>query len=380
MGGHAFPDLIVPRMEPQIYEKVKHAALEVLSRRYPNVVSMSEAPEKADYGDVDLLIELPSSTPFPAQQVAIDLGAERCKENNPTYCFAIPLNDATTKSKVFAQVDVQRCLPGDLQWTLFLLGHGDLSSILGTFNYGYGFTMKNDGFFVRIKEQEARNWSASQVFLSKDLALVMQFMELDKHKFDQGFDSVQGLFEWATKSRLFNRKLVEKRKDSSEMRGRMEKRPMFRRFVLEYLPSLPDVDDDKIKTRDSLTRAALAFFGKEDEFNTRRAKVLLDNADDHAWDIIRTTVLMPLAQLEAKRLNEVVRALKRFVAFKDGRPYMCDEPEMNDENQARFAQAINEADEVKPSVREWILSNWEEVKARERQRAKASRRAAGQAG
>ncbi|THZ91322.1 hypothetical protein D6C82_10029 [Aureobasidium pullulans] len=328
-------------------------------RRYPNVVSMSEAPEKADYGDVDPLIELPSSTPFPAQQVAIDLGAERCKENNPTYCFAIPLNDVTTESKVFAQVDVQRCLPGDLQWTLFLLGHGDLSSILGTFNYGYGFTMKNDGFFVRIKEQEARNWSASQVFLSKDLALVMQFMELDKHKFDQGFDSVQGLFEWTTKSRLLNRKLVEKRKDSSEMRGRMEKRPMFRRFVLEYLPT---------------------FFGKEDEFNTRRAKVLLDNADDHAWDIIRTTVLMPLAQLEAKRLNEVVRALKRFVAFKDGRPYMCDEPEMNDENQARFAQAINEADEVKPSVREWILSNWEEVKARERQRAKASRRAAGQAG
>ena len=87
---------------------------------------------------------------------------------------------------------------------------------------------------------------------------------------------------------------------------------------------------------------------------------------------------MPLAQLVAKRLNEVVRALKRFVAFKDGRPYMCDEPEMNDEHQARFAQAINEADEVKPSVREWILSNWEEVKARERQRAKASRRAADQ--
>ncbi|RYF46236.1 MAG: HEAT repeat domain-containing protein [Cytophagaceae bacterium] len=138
--------------------------------------------------------------------------------------------------------------------------------------------------------------------------------------------------------------------------------------------------DDVIKTRDSFTRVALAFFGKEDEFNTRRAKVLLDNADDHAWDIIKTTVLMPLAQLEAKRLNEVVRALKRFVAFKDGRPYMCDEPEMNDEDQARFAQAINEADEVKPSVREWILSNWEEVKARERQRAKASRRAAGQAG
>lgn len=155
---------------------------------------------------------------------------------------------------------------------------------------------------------------------------------------------------------------------------------MFRRFMSQYLPSIPIVESDFNEPRDSHTEAALTFFDKADEFNTRRAKVLVRNAEDHAWYIIKTTILTPLAKLETKRLNEVVRALKRFVAFKDGKPYICDEPEMDVECQARFAFHITEADEVTPVLHDWILKNWEEVKTRERRRAKGSGRAVAQQG
>lgn len=155
---------------------------------------------------------------------------------------------------------------------------------------------------------------------------------------------------------------------------------MFRRFMSQYLPCIPNVDSDLTETREAHTEAALVFFDKTDDFNTRRAKVLIENAEEHAWYIIKTTVLTPLAKLEAKRLNEVVRALKRFVAFKGGEPYICDEPEMDAGCQARFAFYITEADEVTPNLRDWILKNWEKVKTRERQRAKGSKRAAMQKG
>lgn len=380
MGGRAFPDLHVPRMQQQVYEHVKQTTLKILSTRYMGATGIPEAPEKPDYGDVDLVIELPSSMPLPVQQVAIDLGAERTKNNHPIYSFAVPLDNAGQGLRSFAQVDIQVCLPGDLAWTTFLHGYGDLGSILGSFNYGYGFTSNNNGFFVRIKEQEAQNWSASQVFLSKDPNLVMEFLSLDKHKYHQGFESEQQVFDWALSSRLSNRKLVEKRRDHAEMRSRMEKRPMFNRFMSEYLPGLPDVTADNLENRDTLTNAALMFFGKKDEFDARRAKVLIENAEEHAWYVIKTTVLTPLAKLENKRLNEVVRALKRFVAFKNGEPYICDEPEMDAECQARFAFCLTEEDEVMPKLREWVLNNWEEVKTRERERAKGSKRLAGQKG
>ena len=380
MGGRAFPDLHVPRMERQVYEQVKQTTLKILSARYVGATAMPEAPEKSDYGDVDLVIELPSSMPLPVQQVTLDLDAKQSKNNHPIYSFAVPLNNVGQGLRSFAQVDIQVCLPGDLAWTIFLHGWGDLGSILGSFNYGYGFTSKNDGFFVRIREQEAQNWSASQVFLSKDPELVMEFLELDKHRYHRGFESERQLFDWAVSSRLFKRKLVEKRRDNSEMRSRMEKRPMFRRFMSEYLPGLPDFTADTLDNRDTLTNAALQFFGKEGDFNVRRAKVLIENAEEHAWYVIKTTILTPLAKLENKRLNEVVRALKRFVAFKNGEPYICDEPEMDAECQARFAFCITEADEVTSRLREWILKNWEEVKGRERERAKGSKRVAGQKG
>ncbi|KAH0292498.1 hypothetical protein M436DRAFT_49270 [Aureobasidium namibiae CBS 147.97] len=380
MGGRAFPDLPVPRMKQHVYEQVKQTTLKILSTRYVGATAMPEAPEKSDFGDVDLVIELPSSMLLPVQQVALDLGAVRTKINHPTYSFAIPLDNARQAPQTFAQIDIQVCLPGDLAWTIFLHGYGDLGSILGSFNYSYGFTSKNDGLFVRIKEQEAQNWSASQVFLSKDPELVMQFLGLDKHRYHRGFESERQLFDWAVSSRLFNRKLVEKRRDNSEMRSRMEKRPMFRRFMSEYLPALSDANADSLETRETLTNIALLFFGKGDEFNTRRAKVLIENAEEHAWYVIKTTILTPLAKLESKKLNEVVRALKRFVAFEDGEPYICDEPEMDAECQGRFAFCITESDEVNPKLREWIPDNWEEVKSRERQRVKGSKRLAGQKG
>jgi hypothetical protein len=380
MGGKAFPDLHVPRMSPQVYEQVKQTAIKILSTRFVGTSVMPEAPEKPDYGDVDLVIELPSSVPFPSQQVALDLGAKRIKNNHPTHSFAVPLELAGKEPQTFAQVDVQVCLPGDLAWTTFMQGYGDVGSILGSFNYGYGFTSNNNGFFMRIKEQEAQNWSASLVFLSRDPDLVMEFLGLDNDRYHQGFESERQIFDWAVSSRLFDRRLVEKRRESSEQRSRMEKRPMFRRFMSEYLPGLPAASDDTLETRDTLTNAALLFFDQGDEFNSRRAKVLIENAEEHAWYVIKTTILTPLAKLENKRLNEVVRALKRFVAFKGGKPYIHDEPEMEAEGQARFAMYITEADEVTPDLRAWILNNWEEIKALERQRAKGSKRLAGQKG
>ncbi|KAI4725133.1 hypothetical protein E4T49_07139 [Aureobasidium sp. EXF-10728] len=364
MGGRAFPRLCVPRMNHRIYSQVKQTTLKILSKRFASITIIPEAPGKLDYGDVDVVVELSSSIPFPCQQVAHDLGTTHFEHNGPT----------------FAQIDVQVCPPGDLAWTTFVNGYGDLGSILGTFNNGYGFTSKNDGFFVRIEEQEAQNWSASQVFLSKDPDLVMDFLGLDKHRFHQGFESERQLFDWSVKSRFFNRKSVGKKKDNSDMRSRMEKRPMFRNFMSQYLPSLPDVDADLNGTRAAHTNAALVFFKKQDEFNIRRLEAVRENEEEHAWSIIKTTVLEPHAKLESKRLNEVVRALKRFVGFEGRRPYICNKPEMIAERQAQFSSYITAADEVAPNLREWILKNWEEIRSRDRQRAKDSRRLAGQTG
>ncbi|KAH0156741.1 hypothetical protein KCU67_g8195, partial [Aureobasidium melanogenum] len=138
MGGRAFPDLHVPRMNHQVYEKVKRTALKILSKRFVNATAIPEAPEKLDFGDVDFVIELSPSTPLPHHQVALDLGAKNIKNNHPTYSFAVPLEDTDKGVQAFAQVDIQVCLPGDLAWTIFLHGYGDLGSILGTFNYGNG--------------------------------------------------------------------------------------------------------------------------------------------------------------------------------------------------------------------------------------------------
>lgn len=187
MGGQAFavkgatsnPTFTVPRMNEQIYNQVKHAALSALSdrERHGNVVALAEAPGKPDYGDVDLVLEPQTPTSFSSKILAQDLGAKHVIENHPGYHFAVPETDLG--NNVFAQVDVLVCAPGDLTWTLFFRGHGDLGQILGVMYYGSGFTANNSGFHVRIREQERQDWKASRVLLSKDASKVMEFLHLD---------------------------------------------------------------------------------------------------------------------------------------------------------------------------------------------------------
>lgn len=382
MGGQAFLELgvIIPRMEPNIYEKVKHAVLRIVSRSHERVAVMPEAPDKSDFGDVDLVLEsaCTSSASSPIKNLARDLDARHIKENHPGYSLAVPRPDS--EDGALAQVDLLVCPPGFLEWSLFLHGYGDLGQILGAMNHGCGFTSNNNGFHVRIQEQEAQNWKASQVFLSKDTNKVMDFLRLDKDQFAKGFGSEEQLFKWLSTCRLFNKSSIEKRKNDAEMRQRMKTRPMFRRFVNEYLPSLPSTDANDTETRDTLLQDALSFFDRSEEFNSRRAKVLIENTEEHAWCVISSTILRPLIGLEGKRLNEVIRAFKRFIAFKQGEPHICDEAEMDVECQARFAVMVNDADEIKPGMRQWILDHWEEVRSAERQRIKSCSRAAAQSG
>src|SRR2546423_5920826 len=185
MGGSAFADpknpskaLHTPRMPPHVYRHIRDRALRILRTFYTHAQCPIEAPGKADYGDVDILVASPHvHANTDAASIFGALGATHYKMNSPTTNYALPwptveeLNEplsgtgtgdqpsahgdhADTNDTEFPrhiQLDLHVCsTPERFEWELFHQAHGDLWSILGGMIRPYGVIVNQVGLYLRL--------------------------------------------------------------------------------------------------------------------------------------------------------------------------------------------------------------------------------------
>lgn len=170
MGGHAFckpsvdkdghlqPALYTPRLPPRVYVALKELVIGKLKGLFHRVLKPTEHPEKADHGDVDVLVcgfkdELSSKrTIFDLLgDVALQLGPDESRswcDGNHTGFFAVPvpafiislgpvsepepeLPMLGSSKKYWVQVDVQVVYtPSQLEGHKFRIDHATLQPIL----------------------------------------------------------------------------------------------------------------------------------------------------------------------------------------------------------------------------------------------------------
>ena len=127
MGGHAFiaSGLATPRMPPEIYYKLRDHYLQLLSSLYTQAATPIEAPRKATYGDIDILVSQPRSISTSSESIAELLGAERTTTvfGSPTTSFALAYPNLPDS---FVQLDIHLSSPDAFHWQLAHQSHGDL--------------------------------------------------------------------------------------------------------------------------------------------------------------------------------------------------------------------------------------------------------------
>ena len=180
MGGNAFKQLLpqatFPRMHPKVYYTLKANVLPIVKAFYAYAIVSPEAPEKADFGDLDIVVAGPRDG-LTHEEVRTALRA-LCSipwEGNRTSNFAVPVDafedvakeyqrigpagettqlegatDAGPDSQVFFQVDLN--MNADrAQWerTVFWSSFGDLGYFLGLFAHTAGLSFSVYGLKVR---------------------------------------------------------------------------------------------------------------------------------------------------------------------------------------------------------------------------------------
>lgn len=169
MGGLAFANVAtangkpphVPRMPPELYKTVSAECQTKLEKLFDHVVIPREAPAKADYGDIDFLVQgIQPHTLRSDIWKAIEnkFGATLHVSRGDSHSYAIPhpeLPDA------YVQVDVELS-PGDgtpegpdlFEWTRFMKGDSDLLQVIGVSHRPLGLTCNDRGLHVRVEEIE----------------------------------------------------------------------------------------------------------------------------------------------------------------------------------------------------------------------------------
>ncbi len=278
MGGHAFTtngpsSLSTPRMPPDIYFMLRDHYLQLLSGLYTQIATPIEAPEKASYGDIDILVSLPKSTSTSAESLAKMLGAERMftVPGSPTTSFALPYPNLPNN---YVQLDLHLSPPETFHWQLFHQSHGDLWSLLGTTIRPFGLTPSDAGLHVRIEEIEDFNRKKALLFLTRDPDIVLEFLGLDTDAYMPPFESVESMYRYVCRCRFFSAERYVGGELKANDRKRMAQRELYRAFVQDWLPENAHLVGQQKEinvqlSRDSVLEESLNKFGKRKEYEKR---------------------------------------------------------------------------------------------------------------
>ncbi|KAJ4377451.1 hypothetical protein N0V83_000276 [Neocucurbitaria cava] len=377
MGGLAFANVVtgngkppqVPRMSPELYRALSAEYQTRLEKLFEHVVIPREAPSKVDHGDIDFLVEgiRPDASESDIGTTIKDvIGAELHLPRGGSHSYAIPhpqLPDA------YVQVDVELS-PGDgtpdgpelFEWTRFMKGDSDLLQIVGVSHRPLGLTCNDRGLHVRVEQIEPYNKKKALLFLTRDPNEAMEFYGLDMDKYWVGFTDEEDLFDWASSGRFFSDDIFEGRVEKSNDRSRQVKRPMYRRFVEDYMATKPDQGNTNAWTREEVLQEALTFFNKHTDYSAMMEEHRNKEAEEELWKDIRATI-----PVEGSSLALALKGLRRWVVFQEGEPRITSEPNL--EEYQRWVTFISV--ETKPKILDWVKKNWEEVKALEKARARA---------
>jgi hypothetical protein len=372
MGGAAFPALDVIRLNEGDYIQIRDKYINILQDLFVDVTCPEPSPEKSQHGDVDIYVCNPKQK-LDSETVKKAISAtERtrfCAFGTTSY--AVPVQDREGKH---AQVDVHICKDGYLDWDLWMSGYGDLVQILGVLNRGIGLTMNDKGLNVRVEELESTNKKASMILLSKEPQEVMEFLGLDAEKWKRGFTTQDETFAWCSTGQYYNRFVMKN--ENADDRARYQKRPMFKRFIHEWIPAHPEAwRNEERCPRKMVLEDAIKHFDKQDQYDVMISAWKKDERYKKLTERIKEEV--PVGH--NKSLPQTMRGIKRWVTWKNGIPVLNPEDQPHDTSNAPGVPEWlkNLADKDMEILVGWIKANYVEIKDREKRRGELRREQAG---
>lgn len=249
MGGRALKSP-TKRLDADTYHRLAENVADDVAREFGVRTHVVRAyRSKLDFGDLDLIVERAggldgqldvSWTPeignssVPDSEVIARLReyAKRYhsrdvyrERNSPVFTFEH--RNSTHEASGF-QVDLILAQPQDFDTTCDYFAFNDLGNLVGRLAHDMGCKYGFDGLHMKIADGTQH---LETLCLSKDTQAIHRVLDLDHARFREGFDSMEGVFDFVMASKFFHPHLYKLENAGYRERARDRKRVNYSAFL-----------------------------------------------------------------------------------------------------------------------------------------------------
>lgn len=308
MGGKLFNLGRIPQNQ---YLEIEHELRVYLDEKFRDGYRIPRYyRQKADFGDMDVLLRLETVDSSSVignvhQDLLRDLGITRYRSAGNVF---------STVFREF-QVDYFPCQPKFFETTYNFLCFNDLGNLLGKIFRRMGLKYGMEGLYYVYRWQNGH--TKSEIEVSRDTRRMFAFLELDYEAWEQGFETLESMFDWVVACPYFS--VYPYVKTSATTDKRIQERFTMRRF-LDYLKACR-IEKTYVYHEDrELYVPHIAAFFPEANLPEHLAQV---KADEQRRELISAKfngrmVMEWIPGLAGKELGQLMKELKEsFPDFED---------------------------------------------------------------
>lgn len=236
MGGKALSCEAV-RLTKEDYERLAAQVVERLKAAFPGrrVHAIESYRSKADFGDLDVLVESRGDDPHAAARA---LDAVEVVRNGPVTSVGVRVRPevAALDGNVF-QVDLIEIAPEAFEFAARYFSNSDLSNLLGRIAHAQGLKLKHEGLVYRFREGDH---CFREIVLTRDYLAALPVLGYDPGRYAQGFEDLDEIFRYVASTPFFNRDIFLLENRNHVARTRDSKRPTYNAF-LKWCAARPDL-------------------------------------------------------------------------------------------------------------------------------------------
>lgn len=202
MGGNAITN--VTRLAKDPYYEVVRSVLSMLAEWYPDnkCADILSYANKESFGDLDVIIEQydneVSSTLFNKLKEKFKLEKGDYYLNGGTISFRYPLGKRRISS---FQVDIIIEPYKTYEMARDYFAYNDLGNLLGRMTKKLGFKLGHKGLSYIVRDGD---YKVKEIFFSHYWDTALGLLDLDIDRYDEGFESLEDIFEFVASSPYFN--------------------------------------------------------------------------------------------------------------------------------------------------------------------------------
>lgn len=242
MGGNALKNVATRRVHREEYFLIRNAVLVQLkddlnwnSGLRVRCQDIQAYRTKQDFGDLDILVEtFPGYSVNYTELITNLFDPYEIVHNSNCYSFDYQ----------GLQVDLILTPTEDYDTSYNYYAWNDLGNLAGRIYKKLGFKYGHRGLSYIFRSPENKFNAFAEVIVSKDLKAILEFGDLDYDEFKAGFDTVEQMFHWVSRSKYFHKDIYLLHNRNHVSRTRDKKRKIYNEFLTwcetaEGLPEYP---------------------------------------------------------------------------------------------------------------------------------------------